>query len=185
MTTSSTPATGGHRPPGDAPPGARPVRCRGPLRRDTGTARCGPGGGAPDPVVALIGANGAGKTTLLRVASGLLPPARGRVLIDGFDVTRDKPHQRLRRGLCPIWKAGASSAQPDRQGEPRPPDPALGAGQLHPAGDRRLSRPGRTGQPGGRVPFRRPAADAGPVAGLPQPAATSSCSTRCRWAWPR
>jgi branched-chain amino acid transport system ATP-binding protein len=57
---------------------------------------------APRTVVALIGANGAGKTTLLRVASGLLTPTRGQVLIDGIDVTRDKPHRRLRRGLCLI-----------------------------------------------------------------------------------
>ena len=57
---------------------------------------------APRTVVALIGANGAGKTTLLRVASGLLQPVKGRVLVDGTDVTRTKPHQRLRRGLCLI-----------------------------------------------------------------------------------
>jgi branched-chain amino acid transport system ATP-binding protein len=57
---------------------------------------------APRSVVALIGANGAGKTTLLRVASGLLQPVRGQVLVDGADVTRTKPHQRLRRGLCLI-----------------------------------------------------------------------------------
>src|ERR1700727_999610 len=31
-------------------------------------------------IVALIGANGAGKTTLLRAISGLLRPARGRII---------------------------------------------------------------------------------------------------------
>ncbi|MEM7309830.1 MAG: ABC transporter ATP-binding protein [Planctomycetota bacterium] len=36
--------------------------------------------------VALLGANGAGKSTLLRLAMGLLPPASGRVLLDGTDV---------------------------------------------------------------------------------------------------
>jgi branched-chain amino acid transport system ATP-binding protein len=57
----------------------------------------------PDGVpVALLGANGAGKTTLLRVVSGLLSPERGRVLIDGEDVTGWRPHDRARRGLCHI-----------------------------------------------------------------------------------
>jgi len=53
-------------------------------------------------VVALIGANGAGKTTLLRAASGLLGPSAGCVLVDGTDVTREKPFQRARRGVCLI-----------------------------------------------------------------------------------
>jgi iron complex transport system ATP-binding protein len=35
-------------------------------------------------VVALLGANGSGKTTLLRLMMGFLPPARGRVLLDGL-----------------------------------------------------------------------------------------------------
>lgn len=49
--------------------------------------------------VALMGHNGAGKTTLLRVAVGLLPVRSGKVLIDGEDVTKLRPHARVRRGL--------------------------------------------------------------------------------------
>jgi branched-chain amino acid transport system ATP-binding protein len=53
-------------------------------------------------VTALLGANGAGKTTLLSVASGLLNPLSGSVLIDRQDVTSLTPDQRVARGLCHI-----------------------------------------------------------------------------------
>ena len=56
----------------------------------------------PGSVVALLGANGAGKTTLLRVASGLLRSTGGRILIDGEDVTRESPHDLVRRGVCHV-----------------------------------------------------------------------------------
>jgi urea transport system ATP-binding protein len=50
--------------------------------------------------VAVMGHNGAGKTTLLRAAVGLLPVRSGQVLVGGADVTRLKPHGRVRRGLA-------------------------------------------------------------------------------------
>jgi branched-chain amino acid transport system ATP-binding protein len=53
-------------------------------------------------VVALLGANGAGKTTLLRVASGLLKPRAGSLLIDGVDVAGQAPHQLAGRGICHV-----------------------------------------------------------------------------------
>jgi branched-chain amino acid transport system ATP-binding protein len=56
----------------------------------------------PATVVAVLGPNGAGKTTLLKVASGLLRPRRGAVLLAGEDVTRSRPYARARRGLCHI-----------------------------------------------------------------------------------
>lgn len=51
-------------------------------------------------IVALLGPNGAGKTTTLRTASGLIRPMRGRVLLDGVDVTGRRPYALARRGLC-------------------------------------------------------------------------------------
>lgn len=53
-------------------------------------------------VVALLGANGAGKTTLLRVASGLLPPSRGEILVDGVDMTGSGPHRLAAAGVCHV-----------------------------------------------------------------------------------
>ncbi|WP_244931112.1 urea ABC transporter ATP-binding subunit UrtE [Nocardioides sp. W7] len=48
---------------------------------------------------AVMGHNGAGKTTLLRAAVGLLPVTSGTIRLDGEDVTRLRPNQRVRRGL--------------------------------------------------------------------------------------
>ncbi len=53
-----------------------------------------------DGVAAVLGHNGAGKSTLLRAAAGLLIPSRGAVRLDGEDVTRLRPHQRVARGLA-------------------------------------------------------------------------------------
>ena len=53
-----------------------------------------------DGVAAVLGHNGAGKSTLLRAAMGLLKPQRGAVLLDGEDITRLAPHQRVARGMA-------------------------------------------------------------------------------------
>ncbi|WP_082127108.1 ABC transporter ATP-binding protein [Allosalinactinospora lopnorensis] len=42
---------------------------------------------APGEVVALLGPNGAGKSTALRALAGLLPLTRGRILLEGRDIT--------------------------------------------------------------------------------------------------
>jgi branched-chain amino acid transport system ATP-binding protein len=55
-------------------------------------------------VVALLGPNGAGKSTTMRMASGLLRPRSGQVLLDGADVTRLNPYQRTKRGMCHIFE---------------------------------------------------------------------------------
>ena len=62
-------------------------------------------------VVAVLGHNGAGKTTLLRAAVGLLPVRKGRILLDGADVTLAAPHQRVRRGLAYVPQGQQSFGQ--------------------------------------------------------------------------
>jgi branched-chain amino acid transport system ATP-binding protein len=50
-------------------------------------------------VVALLGRNGAGKTTTLRSIIGLTPAWSGRIVFDGQDITRAKPHQLALAGI--------------------------------------------------------------------------------------
>ncbi len=58
---------------------------------------------APGELVCLIGGNGAGKTSTLRAISGLLPPARGRIVFDGREIQGDVPAAILKAGIahCP------------------------------------------------------------------------------------
>jgi len=47
----------------------------------------------PGKVLALIGRNGAGKSTLIRLLNGLSKPSQGRVVLDGQDLTAQRPDQ--------------------------------------------------------------------------------------------
>jgi branched-chain amino acid transport system ATP-binding protein len=58
----------------------------------------------PGTVVALLGSNGSGKSTTLRVASGLLRPKQGRVVLEGKDVTNASPSVRAQLGICHIME---------------------------------------------------------------------------------
>ena len=53
-------------------------------------------------IVTLIGANGAGKTTTLRTVSGLKKPTSGSILLDGKDITRTSPRERVRLGMSQV-----------------------------------------------------------------------------------
>jgi branched-chain amino acid transport system ATP-binding protein len=50
--------------------------------------------------VALVGSNGAGKTTVARVASGLVVPSAGGVIVDGVDMTSARTHAFARAGVA-------------------------------------------------------------------------------------
>ena len=48
---------------------------------------------------ALIGPNGAGKTTLINLITGMLKPDKGRIFLEGDEVTALRPEERVKRGL--------------------------------------------------------------------------------------
>lgn len=50
-------------------------------------------------ITAVIGPNGAGKTSLFNVISGFYRPQRGKVTLDGEDISGLKPHARAYRGM--------------------------------------------------------------------------------------
>jgi len=53
----------------------------------------------PGEIVSVIGPNGAGKTTLFNMISGVYRPDRGRVVLNGEDVTGMAPFRLAQRGM--------------------------------------------------------------------------------------
>ncbi len=53
-------------------------------------------------IVTLIGSNGAGKSTALRTISGMMHPKKGRILLDGKDISKMEPHEIVYRGMVHV-----------------------------------------------------------------------------------
>ena len=64
-------------------------------------------------VIGVIGSNGSGKSTVAKIASGLLKPTSGRILVDGANITeyRISPNQNNSVKLI----AGIIFQNPDNQ----------------------------------------------------------------------
>ena len=52
-------------------------------------------------ILGFLGPNGAGKTTAMRIITGFMPPTRGTVTVDGYDVVEKSLEARRRMGYLP------------------------------------------------------------------------------------
>ncbi len=52
-------------------------------------------------ILGFLGPNGAGKTTTMRILTGYMPPTRGTVTLDGYDVVEESLEARRRIGYLP------------------------------------------------------------------------------------
>jgi ABC-type branched-subunit amino acid transport system ATPase component len=51
-------------------------------------------------IVAVIGPNGAGKSTLMKAVFGLLKIKKGKILLNGAEITNLAPQHMVRKGVC-------------------------------------------------------------------------------------
>ena len=52
-----------------------------------------------EKMVVITGPNGGGKTTLAKLIAGIIPPASGRILLNGEDITNYSVTERARKGI--------------------------------------------------------------------------------------
>jgi len=79
--------------------------------------------------VTIIGSNGAGKSTLLNLIAGRFLPDRGRILLDGIDMTRWSEHRRAQyigrvfqdplQGTAASMTIEENLSMAERRGQPR------------------------------------------------------------------
>lgn len=50
-------------------------------------------------ILGLVGDNGAGKSTLIKILSGIFPPDRGQIFLDGEEVSFDSPLEARKQGI--------------------------------------------------------------------------------------
>jgi ABC-2 type transport system ATP-binding protein len=55
----------------------------------------------PGEVLGYLGPNGSGKSTTVKMLAGLMPPSRGRILVDGIDIQNDLVGYKAQVGYVP------------------------------------------------------------------------------------
>lgn len=58
-------------------------------------------------IVGLIGPNGAGKTTTFDLITGFVRPTRGKVILEGKDITGQRPHSIAEKGMVRTFQRNA------------------------------------------------------------------------------
>src|SRR5205807_6063253 len=61
-----------------------------------------------DALVCVMGRNGVGKTTLIKTMMGVIKASRGRITLDGRDITGLRSDQRVKAGLAYVPQGRAS-----------------------------------------------------------------------------
>ncbi|MEA2972094.1 MAG: branched-chain amino acid transport system ATP-binding protein livM [Actinomycetota bacterium] len=99
----------------------------------------------PGRVVGLVGPNGSGKTTLVNLASGAVAPRRGRVSVDGADLTGTTSRRFAAAGVVRTFQGlrlfeGQSALANVLVGAQRRVPPSLAGALLRPPAFRRRER---------------------------------------------